>query len=152
MEGDWALYVKKGITSPPSSIRSERTPFMVAPIDILRSVRIRQRRLTYLPHRALWDLALEVRRVDRENVPGSILEAGTALGGSAIMMALTKSAQRPLQVFDVFGMIPFSLSAAAENGVKSSGCCMPIVGSPPLLSRLHSICIRGDFPRKPHLR
>jgi hypothetical protein len=79
---------------------------MVAPIDILRSVRIRQHRLTYLPHRALWDLAREVRRVDRENVPGIILEAGTALGGSAIMMALTKSAQRPLQVFDVFGMIP----------------------------------------------
>jgi hypothetical protein len=74
--------------------------------DVKWSMRIRNRKLTYLPHRALWDLAREVRRLDALHIPGGILEAGAALGGSAIMIAHAKSKDRPLWVYDVFGMIP----------------------------------------------
>jgi hypothetical protein len=35
-----------------------------------------------------------------------IVEAGTALGGSAIVMAAAKAQDRPMKVYDVFGMIP----------------------------------------------
>ena len=34
------------------------------------------------------------------------METGTARGGSAITMASAKSPDRPMKVFDVFGMIP----------------------------------------------
>ena len=35
-----------------------------------------------------------------------MIEAGTALGGSAIVMAAAKAPERPMKVYDVFGMIP----------------------------------------------
>ena len=39
-------------------------------------------------------------------LPGLIVEAGTARGGSAIVMAAAKAPERPMKVYDVFGMIP----------------------------------------------
>jgi len=39
-------------------------------------------------------------------LPGAFLEAGCALGGSAILIASLKTASRPLFVYDVFDMIP----------------------------------------------
>jgi hypothetical protein len=44
--------------------------------------------------------------VEHSGLPGLIVEAGTARGGSAIVMAAAKSADRPMKVYDVFGMIP----------------------------------------------
>ena len=35
-----------------------------------------------------------------------MIEAGTARGGSAIVMAAAKAPDRPMKVYDVFGMIP----------------------------------------------
>jgi asparagine synthase (glutamine-hydrolysing) len=39
-------------------------------------------------------------------VPGLLVEAGTARGGSAIVLAAAKAPARALKVYDVFGMIP----------------------------------------------
>ena len=39
-------------------------------------------------------------------MPGLLVEAGTARGGSAIVLAAAKAPERPLKVYDVFGMIP----------------------------------------------
>ena len=47
-----------------------------------------------------------MRDLERNEVPGLIIEAGTARGGSAIVMAAAKDAMRPMKVYDVFGMIP----------------------------------------------
>ena len=44
--------------------------------------------------------------VERAGLDGLVIEAGTALGGSAIVMAAAKSPERPMQVYDVFGLIP----------------------------------------------
>ena len=43
---------------------------------------------------------------DAAGLPGLVIEAGTARGGSAIVMAAAKAPERPMKVYDVFGMIP----------------------------------------------
>jgi hypothetical protein len=68
--------------------------------------RVREEQLTYLDERNLRVLAWLVHDIERRELPGLILEAGTARGGSAIVMAAAKSAERGMKVYDAFGMIP----------------------------------------------
>ncbi len=68
--------------------------------------RVREEHLTYLRPTYLRALATAVLDVERRGVPGLIVEAGTARGGSAIVMAAAKSPERAMKVYDVFGMIP----------------------------------------------
>ena len=68
--------------------------------------RVREEHLTYLKPPHLRSLAAAVLDVERQGIPGLIIEAGTARGGSAIVMAAAKSPERPMKVYDVFGMIP----------------------------------------------
>jgi hypothetical protein len=63
---------------------------------------VRREHLTYLKEENLRELAAMV--IDA--VPGLVIEAGTALGGSAIVMAAAKDPGRPMKVYDVFGTIP----------------------------------------------
>jgi len=63
-------------------------------------------RLTYIEKNALIDLAKVVIENDKKSVNGAILEAGCALGGSAILLAKAKKKTRHLVLYDVFGMIP----------------------------------------------
>lgn len=67
---------------------------------------VRAEKLTYLDKAALRTLVTAVRDLEAAGVPGLVLEAGTARGGSAIAMAAAKAADRPMRVYDVFGMIP----------------------------------------------
>ena len=67
---------------------------------------VRAQKLSYLTRPALADLARVVRLADREGIPGVLIEAGTARGGSAIVIAAAKRPRRELRVYDVFGMIP----------------------------------------------
>ena len=67
---------------------------------------VKKQRLTYLSFGALNDLFEAARAADRDGRPGVFIEAGCALGGSAIVLAKAKDAARPLLVYDVFGMIP----------------------------------------------
>jgi len=62
--------------------------------------------LTYLKPAPLRDLAAVAVGLEGNAVAGLFVEAGTARGGSAIVMAAAKSAERPMKVYDVFGMIP----------------------------------------------
>jgi len=62
--------------------------------------------LSYLGKQALSDLFECVQELERRGRNGILVEAGCALGGSAIVMATAKSMSRPLYVYDVFGMIP----------------------------------------------
>jgi hypothetical protein len=68
--------------------------------------RARKEHLTYLKRVHLRALAAAVADVDRRGLEGLIIEAGTARGGSAIVMAAAKAPERPMKVYDVFGMIP----------------------------------------------
>ena len=62
--------------------------------------------LTYLKAPRLRDLAAVAVELERGGVAGAFVEAGTARGGSAIVIAAAKSPERPMKVYDVFGMIP----------------------------------------------
>jgi asparagine synthase (glutamine-hydrolysing) len=67
---------------------------------------VRGERITYLEGVALRDLWRRVEELERRGAQGAIVEAGCALGGSAIVLAAAKSPRRRLEVYDVFGMIP----------------------------------------------
>lgn len=68
--------------------------------------RVRSERLTFLKADALHDLADAVRRVEEAGLPGEIVEAGAALGGSSVVLGVAKAKARPLRVYDTFGLIP----------------------------------------------
>lgn len=68
--------------------------------------KIRSERLTYLSDEKLVSLVQTCREIEESNLPGCFLEAGCALGGSAILIASVKNHERPLSIYDVFGMIP----------------------------------------------
>jgi asparagine synthase (glutamine-hydrolysing) len=68
--------------------------------------RVIDRKLTYLERAALIELAAAVWKADRSSEDGILLEAGCALGGSAIVIASAKKQMTPFHVHDAFGMIP----------------------------------------------
>lgn len=67
---------------------------------------IRAEGLTFLTQEQVASLASCVLETEAAGRPGILIEAGTARGGSAIAMALAKSPERTLRVYDVFGLIP----------------------------------------------
>lgn len=68
--------------------------------------RVYRDNLTYLEPVCLADLARAVLRLESRRIEGAIIEAGCALGGSAIVLAASKKKTRPMYVYDVFAMIP----------------------------------------------
>ncbi len=58
--------------------------------------RVSEEKLTYLSQDNLATLATLVLDVERRGLPGAVVEAGTARGGSAIVMAAAKSPERPM--------------------------------------------------------
>jgi O-methyltransferase len=83
---------------------ARRSLGMWAVPPVVRAVRAAS--ITYLDDAALVDLFNEVRTLEASLREGILIEAGCALGGSAIVIATAKSPQRPLFVYDIFGMIP----------------------------------------------
>ena len=92
--------------------------------------RVQSKNLTYLTEQKLESIVWTIRDLERKHLPGLMIEAGCALGGSTILIASVKSRSRPLYVYDVFGMIPppsqedgndtWTRYAAIEEG-KSEG-------------------------------
>ena len=68
--------------------------------------KVRKKHLTFLDPNDLIDLYEETNRVEEERIPGIIIEAGVALGGSAIVITSTKNVSRPIFLYDTFEMIP----------------------------------------------
>ena len=67
---------------------------------------VHEERLSYLGAGHLRNLATCIQDIEEAGVPGVVVEAGTARGGSAIVMAAAKAPERPMKVYDVFEMIP----------------------------------------------
>jgi O-methyltransferase len=70
------------------------------------AAQVREEGLTYLSAAALDDLHRTVQSIERQRLPGLFIEAGCALGGSALVIAAAKRPDRPFNLYDVFGMIP----------------------------------------------
>ena len=68
--------------------------------------KVKSERLTFLGSRALVGLAKTMQDIERRGVKGAVLEAGTALGGSTIVLAAAKAPDRRLLAYDTFGLIP----------------------------------------------
>lgn len=69
-------------------------------------LRVKAEQLTYLAARDLLNLYQVAREVEEAQVAGLFIEAGCALGGSAIALGKAKSAKREFRLYDAFGMIP----------------------------------------------
>lgn len=67
---------------------------------------ITARKLTYCGYNKLVSIAESINEVKKEQVYGSYIEAGVALGGSAILIAKIKNPASHLYLYDAFGMIP----------------------------------------------
>lgn len=67
---------------------------------------VQAKALTYLDELALRELYETVKALEVNDIDGVLIEAGCALGGSAIVLASAKKQSRPFYVYDVFGMIP----------------------------------------------
>ncbi len=85
----------------------EPNPDTVIPEPVQQVIgQVSAEKLSYLGAanlRSLAKLAIDADQAGRE---GLIIEAGSALGGSAIVLAAAKSPDRPMHVYDAFGMIP----------------------------------------------
>lgn len=67
---------------------------------------IREKNLTYLSDKKLVSITKTCHSIKESNLSGIFLEAGCALGGSAILISKLKGSVRPFFIYDVFGMIP----------------------------------------------
>jgi asparagine synthase (glutamine-hydrolysing) len=124
-------------------------------------LRVRRDQLTYLELAALVDLAEAAREVERAGRPGILVEAGCALGGSALVLAAAKSPERRLEVYDVFDTIPPPSGADGADAherfqVIASGQAQGIGGTryygyePDLLARVTGTFRRYDLGPETH--
>jgi O-methyltransferase len=68
------------------------------------------------------------QRIERENVPGAIVECGVLDGGTAALMAwATRDSGRPVHLFDAWEGLPETTSKDGEESAKWVGS---VVGSP----------------------
>jgi asparagine synthase (glutamine-hydrolysing) len=67
---------------------------------------IREKNLTYVGRRKMKRCVFALDLIRQQAVPGAIIEAGVALGGTAIVLARLKPHGRPLFLYDVFSTIP----------------------------------------------
>ena len=79
---------------------------ITSPGVLINIFKIKKFRLTYLNLSKLINLSKWVKNIDRQQIPGGIVEAGCALGGSAILIALHKNKHRELNIYDTFAQIP----------------------------------------------
>jgi O-methyltransferase len=79
-------------------------------LDEVRLSRVARRvirdRLTYLSIPRIRNIERCIRDVNRRDIRGDFVEAGVALGGSAIIMASHMGPGRSFHGYDVFGQIP----------------------------------------------
>lgn len=82
-------------------------------IKILKSLQafgvvknVKDARLTYLSYNKFAQIVKTIEGLKRNNVDGVYIEAGCALGGSAIVISKLKPREKYFFVYDVFEMIP----------------------------------------------
>lgn len=75
------------------------------PVDRLLT-QLRDEKLTYVGPTKLRNLAWAALTVAGDDVPGDFVEAGVALGGTAILLGKLKPPGRKLILYDVFATIP----------------------------------------------
>ena len=67
---------------------------------------IQNHKLTYLSRRKMELISQTCRAIEEQHLAGAFIEAGCALGGSAILISSIKHPDRPFLAYDTFSMIP----------------------------------------------
>lgn len=94
-------------------------PFALkSPGKFLKLIHVKQSHLTYLSLNRLINLSNVVLSVEKDHIPGIFIEAGCALGGSAIAISLNKAKTRKLEVYDTFAMIPPPTTNDEQDSIK----------------------------------
>ena len=123
--------------------------------------KVRHDKLTFLAEYPLYEIYSTIRHIERKKVPGILIEAGVALGGSAIVMAAAKNRWRPLFLYDVFDMIPPPTIEDGEDVAKrysiiKTGDATGIGGETyygyqqNLLDRVHDTFVKYNYDPAPH--
>lgn len=99
------------------------------------SRRVKNRKLTYLTYEKILNIENCIKDIATKNISGSFVEAGIALGGSAIIIADLMPPNRTFHGYDVFEMIPppsekDDKSSKARYDVIKSGQSKGIDGDP----------------------
>ena len=97
---------RRKLKAARAKLRETRSAYTLPPEVEETIARVRAEHLTFLKPDHLRDIAQAVVEIEDRRLPGLLVEAGTARGGSAIVIASAKAPERPLKVYDVFGMIP----------------------------------------------
>lgn len=79
---------------------------------------VKREKLTYLSFHELLNLTGIAQSIQKQNTPGVFIEAGCALGGSAITLAASKPHDRPFYIYDTFEMIPPPTDADGEDAKR----------------------------------
>jgi len=88
-------------------LRAKRAPLPPDEAAITELIAtIRSANLSYCGKPKLENIAETLISLRQAGVPGGLLEAGVALGGSAILLGRLRSPGTRLDLYDVFGMIP----------------------------------------------
>ncbi len=129
---------------------------------ILRMLlKIKANHLTFLRLGDLAGLYHAVSEIETNRREGVIVEAGCALGGSALALTAAKSPTRPLWLYDTFGMIPppserDDRDVHARYQVIAAGQARGIGGGlyygyePNLLARVKTNFVQYGFPPESH--
>lgn len=91
--------------------KSETPRFDTMPAEKRRPIEaliaeLREKHLTYVGSTKLKNLAWAAIDVGERGIHGDFVEAGVALGGSAILLGRLKAPSAGLFLFDIFGLIP----------------------------------------------
>lgn len=76
------------------------------PNVIINIHKIRKANLTYLSYEKLMNISRCIGYIEKIKIDGDFIEAGCALGGSAILIALQKDKSRGFDIYDTFTQIP----------------------------------------------
>jgi len=81
-------------------------------------VRVWRTGLSMLGLQALLDLSEAAAWADRKRIPGIIVEAGTAWGGSGLVLAASRRHKRPVYLYDTFEGIPPPTEADGQQALR----------------------------------
>lgn len=104
--------LSKSLSDTPSSTSSSPHKHPISYVDFVSSADLKliqsiiNRRLTYLSRGRLSKLLATIRKIEDNKIPGIVIEAGCALGGSAALVISALNHTRAVRLYDIFGMIP----------------------------------------------
>jgi asparagine synthase (glutamine-hydrolysing) len=98
--------IKKYVEKTEQSWKRKAILAKLSDRDLKLIADIRAQKITYLSETRLASINTTCSSIEDANLTGVFIEAGCALGGSAVLIASTKNNDRPLFIYDVFGMIP----------------------------------------------